>query len=97
VGRLFTDSDKTYRIIAIDRNGKRTTGVGRNTLFYKYYDINEHVTPPTDDDDYEHTPCAKFKRDNTNTWITEAEAGTALMAQSLTSAMMAADSPLRQQ
>jgi hypothetical protein len=46
VGWLVTDSDGTYRIIAIDENGRRTTGAGRNTLFYKYYNINEHMTPP---------------------------------------------------
>jgi hypothetical protein len=44
IGRLFTDSDGIYRIIAIDKNGRRTTGAGRNTLFYKYYNIN--VLPP---------------------------------------------------
>jgi hypothetical protein len=38
------------------------------------------MTPPTNDNDYEHTPCAELKRDRTNTWVTEAEAGTALMA-----------------
>jgi hypothetical protein len=80
MGRLFTDAEGTYRITAIEKNGAHARGKGCHTLFYKYYNIGEHMTPPANDNDYERTPCAELKRDRTNTWTTEAVAGTALMA-----------------
>jgi hypothetical protein len=80
LGRLFTDEEGTYRITAIEKNGAMARGKGCQTLFYKYYNIGEHMTPPTNSNDYERTPCAELKRDRSNTWTTEAVAGTALMA-----------------
>lgn len=83
IGRLFIDDEGTYRIIAIDRNGLRARGAGRHTLFYKYYNINEHMAPPSNEEDYERTPCAELKKDKSTTWTTETAAGTALMASVL--------------
>jgi hypothetical protein len=65
IDELFTDDLGTQRIVGIDINAAISRGVGVKTLYHKYYSVSEHMTPPTNNNDYEHIPCAELLRDKT--------------------------------
>jgi hypothetical protein len=80
---LFTDDLGTQWIVGIDINAAISRGVGAKTLYYKYYSISEHMTPPTNNNDYVHIPCAELLRDKTVEWTTVANLSMAMQASVL--------------
>lgn len=83
IDELFTDDTGTQRIVGIDINAAVSKGVGSKTLFYKYYSVSDHMTPPTNKNDYEHIPCAELLRDKTVEWTSIAHLAMAMQASVL--------------
>jgi hypothetical protein len=79
INELFTDDVGTQRVVGIDTNVATSKGAGSKTLFYRYYCITDHMSPPTNDNDYDHIPCAELLRDSAVEWT---EADTVAMAMS---------------
>ena len=70
LGRCYTDSEDghQFQITAIVTHTGSKKDKSR-ILFYRYYDTNLHATPPTTEDDFEHTPCIEMihrKRNDKN-------------------------------
>jgi hypothetical protein len=65
IDEFFTDDLGTQRIVGIDINAAISRGAGAKALYYKYYSVADHMTPPTNNNDYEHIPCAELLRDKT--------------------------------
>jgi hypothetical protein len=63
VDKLFKDDNGPQRIVSIDRNHARSTGPGSKTLFYRFYNIMDFMSPPTNHNDYDHIPCAEMLND----------------------------------
>jgi hypothetical protein len=49
----------TQRIVAIDRNQAKKKGAESKTLLYKYYNNKDHMSPPTNADDYNYITYAE--------------------------------------
>jgi hypothetical protein len=73
----------TQHIVGVDRNQAQRRGASSKTQFYWYYNIDEYMTPLTNNNDYEHIPCAELLRDPALTWTTATEAGRAIIASML--------------
>jgi hypothetical protein len=56
-------------------------------MFYRYYNIIDHMTPPTNDNDYDHVPCAELLRDPKVSWTTATAQAQAMSASSSTDVM----------
>jgi hypothetical protein len=82
VDKLFKDTEGPQRIVAIERNHACTTCPGSQTLFYRYYNIIDHMTPPTNHNDYDHIACAELQRDPSVTWTTASATAQAMSASS---------------
>ena len=82
VNKLFKDKEGPQCIVDIERNHANTTGPGSQTLFYRYYNIIDHMTPPTNHNDYDHIPCAELLSDPTITWTTASATAQAMSASS---------------
>jgi hypothetical protein len=78
--RLFKDDFGTHQIVSIDRNSACNKGKGSQTVFYKYYNVLTHMTPPTNIDDYDHIPCAELHQDVGIEWTTAAATSSAFLA-----------------
>jgi hypothetical protein len=67
LGRCYTDSEDghQFQITAIVTHTGSKKDKSR-ILFYSYYDTNLHATPPTTEDDFEHTPCIEMTRRKRN-------------------------------
>jgi hypothetical protein len=83
--RLFKDDYGTHQIVSIDRNNACHKGKGSQTVFYKYYNVLAHMTPPTNIDDYDHIPCAELHKDVGIEWTTPAATSSAFLAATATS------------
>jgi hypothetical protein len=83
--RLFKDDFGTHQIVSIDRNSVCDKGKGSQTVFYKYYNVLAHMTPPTNIDDYDHIPCAELHNDVGIEWTTPAATSSAFFAATATS------------
>ncbi len=82
--RTFSDGDGTFTIIGIDRNTASSKGKGSQTLFYKFYNIVDHQSPPTNSDDYDRIPCVELHKDPDIVWtIDGVSPSRAYMTQSL--------------
>jgi hypothetical protein len=56
-------------------------------LFFRYYNINDHLAPPSTETDYDHIPCAELLRDTKIEWKTAAAQAQAMSAVSSTDIM----------
>ena len=63
IGRCFTDKEDnhTFQIASIVIPTGTKADKPR-VLFYRYYDMHLHALPPTDEADFEHTPCKEMMR-----------------------------------
>ena len=80
MNRFFQDDTGTFQIVDIDRNSAILHGEGSQTLFYKFFNVIEHLTPPSNIDDYDHIPCAELHRDPTVQWTSRARLASAFMS-----------------
>jgi hypothetical protein len=87
IDKLFTDEAGPQCIVAVERNQACSTGPGSNTIFYQYYNIIDHMTPPTNDNDYDHVPCVELLRDPKVHWTTATAQAQAMSASSSTDVM----------
>jgi hypothetical protein len=81
VDELFTDDEGAQRVVGIDINAAVCRGAGSKTLFYKYYSVTDHMTPPTNDNDYNHIPCTELLNDKTVEWTNSATLAMAMAAE----------------
>ena len=80
INKLFTDENGPQRIVSVDRNHACTTGRGSRTLFYRFYNIIDFMAPPTNDNDYDHIPCAEMLHDPKIKWTSPAAQAQAMSA-----------------
>ena len=80
--RFFKDETGHNKIVEIERNSACSSGKGSQTMFYKYFNVDKHMTPPTNIDDYDRTPCAELHQDPNVEWISKEDIAVAYMANS---------------
>ena len=78
--RMFRDEDGIHQIVDIERNSACSSGKGSQTLFYKYFNVTQFITPPTNVDDYDHIPCAELHQDAKIEWISQTQFADAYLA-----------------
>ena len=65
---FYDNFDKTYwKIIAVVKEN-RTKGPGSRTPYFKYYDVEKFIGGPTNEEDFEFTPCAELLKDKHIQW-----------------------------
>lgn len=80
--RMFQDESGVHKIVDVERNSACVSGKGSQTLFYKYFNVEEHTNPPTNVDDYDRIPCAELHQDSTIQWMSPDDLVVAYMASS---------------
>jgi hypothetical protein len=87
VDKLYSNTDGPQRITAIYCNRACASGPGSKTLFFRYYNIIDHLALPSTENDYDHIPCAELLRDTKIEWKTGAAKAQAMSAVSSTGIM----------
>jgi hypothetical protein len=95
INKLFSDTEGPQRITDICRNRACVAGPGSKTLFFRYYNIIDHLSTPINENDYDHIPCAELLRDKHIQWKTASAQAQAMSASSTNMGNLNADgSPL---
>ena len=65
---FYDNEDKSYwKVTAVVKENK-SSGTGSKTVYFKYYNLDKYPGGPTNDTNYEYTPCAEILRDKHITW-----------------------------